>query len=130
MQPSTSVDWGRVLTLARWAAILLSGVALVGWAVWTIVLVVNGTATLDVVQWILWGAIVVDLAVALLGQGAVEYVGGVLLVAGAAAMGIVSGWEGPALLAVPLLAIAGGLFTVCGRYTPAHPHVPAPHAKG
>lgn len=116
---------------ARWVAMLLSGVALVGWAAWTIVLVANGTANLDVVQWIVWAAIAVDLAVAILRQGSGELAGGLLLVVGAGALGVVSGFAGPALLAIPLLAMAGVLFAACGRYTQSHPHLHPhlPHAR-
>ena len=106
MQPTTSFDWGRMVTPARWIATTLGGVALIGWA-----------ATLDVIQWVVWAAASIDFVIAILRRGIGELGGGLVLVGAAAAMGVVSGFQGPALLAVPLFAIAGALFAACGQYT-------------
>jgi hypothetical protein len=129
MQPTSSFDWGRAVTPARWIAAILGGAAFLGWAVWTIILLINGSASLDVVQWVVWAAMGVDLVVAILRRGVGELGGGLVLVAGAAAIGVISGFQGPALLAVPLFAVAGALFALCGRYTLAQEERPrAPHA--
>ncbi len=124
MQSSSTFDWGRAVTPARWTAAILGVVAFLGWAIWSIVLVTNGTANLDVIQWVIWGAAGVDLVVAILSRGIGELGGGLVLVGAAAAMGVASGFQGPALLAVPLFAIAGALFAACGQYTLGHHHAP------
>lgn len=130
MQPSTPFDWGRAVPPARWIAAMLGGIGFVGWAIWSIVLAANETATIDVVQWVVWGAIGVDLAIAMafamLRQGNTELVAGVVLIAAAGALGVVSGFAGPAILAVPLVAIAGALFAACGQYDLTHERSHAP----
>lgn len=127
MQPTTPFTWRRVVTAAHWTAALLGTAALVGWAVWTIVLAPYGTGNADNVQGAVWGVLSVSLAIAVFLRGIGELGGGLALVGGAAAMGVLSGLQGPALLAVPLCALAGVLFIACGPYTLTHPHPRAPH---
>ncbi len=124
MKPSTAFDWRRYVTPARWLAAALGGIGFVGWAVWSIVLATNGTAPVDVVQWVIWGAMGVDLAIAIafavMRRGNTELIAGVALVAAAGALGVVSGFAVPAILAMPLVAIAGALFAACGQYDLTH----------
>lgn len=128
MQPTASFTWQRVVTFAHWIASSLGGIALVGWAVWTLILVPYGTGNAGNVQWAIWGVLSVSLAIAVFVRGIGELGAGLVLVVGAVAMVVLSELQGPALLVISLWALAGVLFIACSLYTLTHPHPHGPHA--
>lgn len=120
MQPTTSFNWRRVIGLTHWIASALGGAALVVWVIWSFFLEPYGTGNANSVQWAVWAILGISVAIAAFQRGAGELGGGLVLVGGAVAMGVLSEFQGPAVLAVPLCAVAGLLFFAGGWYTLAH----------
>jgi hypothetical protein len=127
MQPSTTFDWGRVVTPARWIARILSGVPFVVWASLSLGHAFGSYP--DLGQWVIIGAIGVGVLLASFWQGIGEVVGGLILVS--AGIGHVFLYLPPGLgalaVASPFL-IAGLLFIACGWYVLTQARHPAPHA--
>ncbi len=136
MQPSTSFDWGRVVTPLRWVAGIIAGGAFVIWVGFVILSNLGGESSqaipVNTVQVVVWGLYGIGLVAAVFWKGIGEIVGGLLLFGGAVVFivaGVLEfGLQLGALTAVAPFAAPGLLFIVCGWYTLAKARHHAPHA--
>lgn len=88
-------------------------------AIYAFLVLTFGQGRLEVGGWVLAGAIIVGLLLAIFWTGIGEVVGGLALVGGAVAIAFQGGLETGALTAGAPFALVGVLFIACGWYTQA-----------
>lgn len=125
MQPTTSFDWGRAVTPARWIAALLGVVAVV----WNAIVVIGGSmnyTSIDPLLYVRLGLVIVAVAVAVFLKGSGEVVGGLVLIGVGIWAAITSGTGPVPVISAVVYALAGALFIASGWYTLAHSRQRAP----
>ena len=132
MQPTTSFDWGRQVTPARWIARALGIVQTVIMGLLTVGLVFFfGPSSSIFFLLVSLGVIAIGLVAAFVWKGIGEIVGGLLLLGYPIWFVLQSGYGiepisiGAVVGAGPFV-LSGLLFIACGWYTLAHSH-PHPH---
>ncbi len=120
MQPSRSLDMGRIVNALRWTARVI-GVVVVAFGGYWIVLGTSAFGfTADPAAYVLDALIAIGLVVALFWKGIGEVAGGLALVIGAVWIIIMGGLQLGAFTAAAPFALVGALFIACGWYTIAH----------
>ncbi len=122
MEPSTSFNWERMVTPARWIATVLAAAAVV----WDAIVVIGSASAysspIDPLWYVRLGLVIVGVAVAVFLKGIGEVVGGLALIGVGVWTAVSSGTGLRPIISIIVYALAGLLFIACGWYTLAHRH--------